>query len=134
MPLLLDCKTNVPHLQVEGTTMKKRKASIKDKKFNTQSGHDWVQTTKEWRREQFVLICEKRVCQQRSDRCGYLENSECFCDLAWDRCVQKDEASFDYPNASALHIRDMVDKLLKRLLNSFVAQTLIELIKALMEW
>lgn len=114
--------------------MKKGKASIKVKKSNTQSGDDWVRTTNEWQQEQFVLICEKRVCQQRSDRCGYLKNSKCFCDLACDRCAQRDKASFDHPNASALHIRDMAGKLLKRLLNSFVAQTLIELIKALMEW
>lgn len=113
--------------------MKKRKASIKDKKFNTQSGHDWVHTTNEWRREQFVFIYEKRVCQQRSDRCGYLENSECFCDFAWDRCAQKDKASFDRSNESTLHIRNMVGNLLKRLLNSFIAQSLIELIKALIE-
>ncbi len=113
--------------------MQKGKASIKVERSNNQSGHDWVRTTNEWRREQFVLIHEKRVCQQRNGQYGYLKNNKCFCDLACDRCAQRDKASFERSNESALHIRDMVGNLLKRLLSSFVAQSLIELIKALME-
>lgn len=130
---LRDCKTNVPHLQVEGTIMQKGKASIKVKKTNNQSGRDWARTTNEWQREQFVLMCEKRVYQQRSGRCGYLKSGKRFRDLACDRCAQRDKASFERSNESALHIRDMVGNLLKRMLSSFVAQSLIELAKALME-
>jgi hypothetical protein len=113
--------------------MQKGKASIKVQKTNNQSGCDWTRTTNEWQREQFVLIREKRVYQQKSGRCGYLKSGKRFHNLVRDRCVQRDKASFDRSNESAPHIRDMVGNLLKRLLNSFVAQSLIELIKALME-
>ena len=133
MLCLRDYKTSVSHLQVEGTTMQKGKASIRVKKTKNQSGHDWIRTTNEWQREQFVLIREKQVCQQRSGRCGCLENGKRFCDLTCDRCGQRDKASFERSNESALRIRDMVGNLLKRLLSSFVAQSLIELVKASME-
>lgn len=93
----------------------------------------WVDAANEWRNERFVIIREKQVCQQRSGRCGSLKSGKRFRDLVCDRCAQRDKASLERSNESALHIRDMVGNLLKRLLSSFVAQSLIELIKALME-
>ena len=106
---------------------------VQNNESTEQSGHAWVRATNECQRERFVLIREKQVCQQRSGRCGYLKSGKRFHDLDCDRCAQRDKASFDRSNESAPHIRDMAGNLLKRLLNSFVAQSLIELIKALME-
>lgn len=100
---------------------------------NNKVSRVWVETVNEWQNERFAIIYEKRVYQQKSGRCGCLQSGKRFHNLARDRCAQRDKASFARSNESAPHIRDMVGNLLKRLLNSFVAQSLIELIKAMME-
>lgn len=106
---------------------------VQSNKSTEQSGHDWVRATNECQRERFILIREKQVCQQRSNRCGYLKSGKHSHDLACDRCAQRGKASFDRTNEPAHHIRDMMGNSLKRLLNSFIAQSVIELIKALIE-
>lgn len=105
----------------------------RSKKTNIKTSRILVEATNEWQIERFKITHEKRIRQQKNKGCACLKSNKRFCDLACARCKQRNKASFDRSNEFALHIRDLVGKLLKRLLNSFVAQLLIELIKALME-
>lgn len=100
---------------------------------NSNVSRVWVEATNEWRNEQFVVIREKRVYQQRSGRGSCLESGKWFSDLACDQCVHRYETSPNRLNELKFHIRDLVVKLVKRLSISFVAQSLIDIIKSLIE-
>ncbi len=126
-------KTSVPHLQVEGTTMLENMNANRFEETNNKVSRVWAETVNEWQNERFVVIYEKRICKQRSGRCDCFENGKQFCDLTCDQCAYRYEASSNLLNGLKFHIGDLVVKLAKRLLVSFVAQSLIDLIESLVE-
>ena len=78
---------------------------------------------------------DKQAACERELDCilGGIENGKQFCDLTCDQCAYRYEASSNLLNGLKFHIGDLVVKLAKRLLVSFVAQSLIDLIESLVE-